>query len=88
MKDYPIKYSFSITYLDHEIEKIRKQIDDLIKQNPHLKQKKDLLDFIPGLGKATIPHLLAKLDNLDKFTHVREMVAFIELAPSDLHQRK
>src|SRR5512136_2229173 len=56
-----------IVYLDQEIEKIRKQIADLIKQNPHLKQRKDLLDSIPGLGKATVPHLLAELDNLDKF---------------------
>jgi transposase len=72
-----------IVYLDQEIEKIRKQIADLIKQNPHLKQRKDLLDSIPGLGKATVPHLLAELDNLDKFTHVREMVAFIGLAPKE-----
>jgi len=72
-----------IVYLDQEIEKIRKQIANLIKQNPHLKQRKDLLDSIPGLGKATVPHLLAELDNLDKFTHVREMVAFIGLAPKE-----
>ena len=39
-----------IIYLDQEIEKIRKQIDDLIKRNPHLKQRKELLDSIPGLG--------------------------------------
>jgi transposase len=72
-----------IAYLDKKIEKIRKQMDDLIKRNPQLKQRKDLLDSIPGLGKATIPHLLAELDNLDKFTHVREMVAFIGLAPKE-----
>src|SRR5512136_3268236 len=56
-----------IVYLDQEIEKIGRQIADLIGQNPHLKQRKDLLDSIPGLGKATVPHLLAELDNLDKF---------------------
>ena len=61
-----------IDYLDQEIEKIRKQIADLIGQNPHLNQRKELLDSIPGIGKATIPHLLAELDDLDKFTHVRE----------------
>ena len=72
-----------IAYLDQEIEKIRKQIEDLIKQNPQLKQKKDLLASIPGLGKVTISHLLAELNNLDKFNHVREMVAFIGLAPKE-----
>jgi transposase len=72
-----------IVYLDQEIEKIRKQIADLIGRNPHLKQRKDLLDSIPGIGKGTIPHLLAELNDLDKFTHVREMVAFIGLAPKE-----
>jgi transposase len=72
-----------IVYLDKEIEKIRRQIDDLIGKNPHLKQRKDLLASIPGLGKATIPHLLAALNDLEKFRHVREVVAFIGLAPKE-----
>lgn len=72
-----------IAYLDQEIEKIRRQIDVLIGQNPNLKRRKELLDSIPGIGKATIPHILAELDDLDKFNHVREMVAFIGLAPKE-----
>jgi transposase len=72
-----------ITYLDQEIEKIRKQIADLIGQDPNLKRKKDLLDSIPAIGKATIPHILAELDDLEKFNHVRELVAFIGLAPKE-----
>jgi len=72
-----------IAYLDQEIEKIRRQIADLIGQNPHLKRRKELLDSIPGIGKATIPHILAELDDLEKFNHVREMVAFIGLAPKE-----
>ena len=42
-----------------------------------------MLDSIPGIGKATIPVILAELDNLEKFTHVREVVAFIGLAPKE-----
>ena len=72
-----------IAYLDQEIEKIRRQIADLIGQNPHPKQRKELLDSIPGIGKATIPHILAELDDLEKFNHVRQMVAFIGLAPKE-----
>jgi hypothetical protein len=52
-----------IAYLDQEIKKIRQQIADLIGQDPTLKRKKDLLDSIPALGKATIPHILAELDD-------------------------
>jgi transposase len=72
-----------IAYLDQEIEKIRQQIAELIEQNPNLKQKKDLLDSIPGIGKVTIPIILAELDDLEKFTHVREVVGFIGLAPKE-----
>ena len=72
-----------IAYLDQEIEKIRQQIAGLIEQDPNLKRKKELLDSIPGIGKATIPHILAELDDLEKFNHVRQMVAFIGLAPKE-----
>ena len=72
-----------IAYLDHEIKKIRQQIADLIGQDPNLKQKKDLLDSIPALGKVTIPAILAELDDLEKFNHVSELVAFIGLAPKE-----
>ena len=72
-----------IAYLDQEIEKIRRQIADMIGRDPDLKRKKELLDSIPALGKVTIPIILAELDDLEKFTHVRELVAFIGLAPKE-----
>jgi transposase len=72
-----------IAYLNQEIEKIRKQIADVIGQDPNLKRKKDLLDSIPAIGKVTISHILAELDDLEKFNHVRELVAFIGLAPQE-----
>ncbi len=72
-----------IAYLDQEIERIRQQIAGLIEQDPNLKRRKELLDSIPALGKATIPHILAELDDLEKFNHVRELVAFIGLAPKE-----
>jgi transposase len=72
-----------IAYLDQEIERIRQQIAGLIEQDPNLKGRKELLDSIPALGKATIPRILAELDDLEKFNHVRELVAFIGLAPKE-----
>jgi transposase len=72
-----------IAYLDQEIERIRQQIAGLIEQDPNLKRRKELLDSIPALGKATIPRLLAELDDLEKFNPVRELVAFIGLAPKE-----
>ena len=49
----------------------------------HFSQQYGLMKSIPSLGKATIPRLLAELDDPDKFNHVREMVAFIGLAPRE-----
>jgi transposase len=72
-----------IVYLEDEIEKLRSQIADLIDGDPDLKRKKDLLASIPGIGKVTIAALLAELDDLDRFKHVRELVAFIGLAPKE-----
>ncbi len=70
-------------YLNKEIKKVRDQIADLIDQNPNLKQKKELLGSIPGIGKTTIAVILSELDKLEKFNHVRELVAFIGLAPKE-----
>lgn len=72
-----------IEYLDEEIEKIRRQIAGLIDRDPILKQKKELLVSIPGIGKVTIAAILAELDDLKKFHHVRELVAFIGLTPKE-----
>ena len=72
-----------LDYLERENEKIRDQITDLIDRNPNLKRKKDLLASIPGIGKTTIATLLAELDDLEKFQQVRQLVAFIGLAPRE-----
>lgn len=72
-----------MNYLNKEIKKVRDQIADLIDQNPNLRQKRELLVSIPGIGEATIAVILAELDNLEKFNHVRELVAFIGLAPKE-----
>jgi len=66
-----------------EIEEVRHQIADLMNRDPNLRQKRDLLASIPGIGKATIAVILAELDHFEKFNHVRELVAFIGLAPKE-----
>lgn len=74
-------------YLSKEIKKIRNHITVLIDQNPNLRQKKELLISIPGIGKATVAVILAKLENLEKFSHVRQLVAFMALAPKETLSR-
>ena len=60
-----------IDYLEKEIEEVWRQIADMIDRDPNLKRKKDLLASIPAIGKVTIASILAEVDDLGRFTHVR-----------------
>jgi transposase len=70
-----------IMYLERQIAALKQQIADLIKNDPDLKAKKDLLKSIPGIGEATIAAILAELPMFERCDHVQKVVAFIGLAP-------
>ena len=70
-----------VVYLDRQIEAIKQQIVDLIKNDPDLKAKRDLLKSIPGIGEATIAAILAELHMFERYDSVGKVVAFIGLAP-------
>lgn len=71
-----------LAYLDSEIEKLKKQMRAEINNDPDLKGKWELLVSIPGISDATIAVILAEID-FQKFESVREVVAFMGLAPKD-----
>ncbi len=68
--------------LDAELEATRKAISDHIDNHPDLKQRGDLLATIPGIGEASIAHLLIALSEHHGFTHAKQVVAFAGLAPA------
>jgi len=70
-----------VAYLDREIDGLKKQIADRIKNDPDLKAKRDLLMTIPGVGEATIAAILAELHMFERCDRVQKLVAFIGLAP-------
>ena len=69
-----------IAYLQAQIEKTRQQIKDHIDQNPTLKEQRDLLTSIPGIGEATAALLLAEVDAA-QFQSARQVAAFAGLVP-------
>lgn len=71
-----------IAHLDAEIKKLKAQVRSEINNDPDLKNKKELLTSIPGIGDATIGMILAELD-FQKFEGVKEVVAYIGLAPRE-----
>ncbi len=70
-----------IALLTKQIEAIKKQIQDHINQHPELKNQRDLLDSIKGIGKLTAAKLLAEYQGFVQFVNVRQVVAFAGLNP-------
>ncbi|MDR3300209.1 MAG: transposase [Candidatus Accumulibacter sp.] len=59
------------------VNTIRQHIDN----DPEMKDKRDLLDSIPGVGEHTIASLLAFCIHPARFDNARQAAAFAGLAP-------
>lgn len=70
-----------ITFWDKQIAQTEHLIDDHIDRYPDLKQQRDLLTSIPGIGDITACRLIAELGDIHRFDNVRELVAFVGLNP-------
>jgi transposase len=68
-----------LRHLEEEIAKIEKQIHKDIDDDPTLREQRDLLDSIPGLGKVTIPTLLSRFGGPLRFEKAKQAVAFAGL---------
>jgi len=71
-----------IAALDREIKTVRTQIKQTIDDDPDLKQRRDLLETIPGLGEVTIPSLLAFIGRPERFRSVKALIAYAGLTPA------
>lgn len=70
-----------LAWLDQEIERLIRTIRQHIDDDPSLKDKRRLLDTVPGLGERTIAVLLAYYGSPNRFTNARQAVAFAGLDP-------
>lgn len=67
--------------LEESIQAVREQIRKTIDDDPDLKQRRGLLESIPGLGDKTIPKLLAYIGRPERFKSVKALIAYASLAP-------
>src|SRR5437588_551681 len=74
-----------ITFLDDEIKRTEKLIRNHIDQHPTLKEQRELLITIPGIGNTTAAKLLAGLLDVKLYKSARQLAAFAGLAPR-LHE--
>lgn len=72
-----------INDLDHRINKLRQDIQDHIDDDPDLKQQKDLLLSIPGIGDKTVATLLSHFSTINKFDNAKKLASFCGVAPRE-----
>lgn len=67
--------------LTAQIAEIREAIRQHIDEDPDLKQRRDLLESIPGIGEATAAAMLGLLGDLSRFDQAKQAAAFAGLCP-------
>lgn len=70
-----------LNWLDVEIKHLAQAIKAHIDNHPGLKQQRDLLDSIPGLGERTIAIILAFYSDTRRFANSRQAAAYSGLDP-------
>jgi transposase len=68
-----------LAFLDQQLAALKKQIENHIDQHPGLKQQRDLLVSIPGIGELTAAKLLG--ENIQAFSSTRALAAYAGLSP-------
>mgnify|MGYP000208555239 FL=1 len=76
-RDEEVKTSLEtlLSVIEGKIEAVTKRIDEFMDQHPDLKEKKQLLESIKGIGSKTAIHLLAEMYDLDSYKHAKAVAA-------------
>lgn len=72
-----------LSALDKEIKAVEKKIKDHIDSYPDLKEQRDLLESIPGIGEVTSALLLAEMGDIKAYRSARQLAAHAGLTPRD-----
>ena len=70
----------AIVFLESELAKLQKMIDDHIDRNPDLKETRRLLETIPGVGARVSAHITS-LFAAKKFERAEHLSSYLGLAP-------
>jgi transposase len=68
-----------IAFLDEQLARLRKLIEEHIQQHPDLRRQQELLESIKGIGAITAAFLVSL--QLDRFDDARAVTAFVGLNP-------
>lgn len=70
-----------LVWLDEQIAELVRQINEHIDHDPDLRDKRQLLESIPGVGERTVAVILAFYSEPQRFANARQAVAFAGLDP-------
>lgn len=70
-----------IAWLNAEIGKLEKDIDDHIDRHPSLKHDAELITSIPGIGNTTVARILGQLGDIRRFDSAKSFAAFLGVTP-------
>lgn len=70
-----------VSWLDEQIKRLEKDIDDHIDRHPDLKRDADLITSIPGLGRATAAKVLGHIGDVRRFSSAKALAAFVGVTP-------
>lgn len=73
--------SSHIEVLEQRIKQVRDQIREHIDDDPDLREQRDLLLSIPGIGEKTVAVLLSYFANVERFKSGKHMAAFCGVTP-------
>ena len=68
-----------LKHLDEQIAKVEQKIRQDIDDDPTLRQQKELLESVPGLGQITIPTLLGRYGGVLRFAKAKQAAAYAGL---------
>jgi len=82
-----------IAFLNDQIAAIEQRIRDLFNQHPDLRQQRELLMSIPGIGETTAANFIAEVADVNRFESAAQLAAYAGLTPrhhdsgSSVHRR-
>jgi transposase len=74
-----------IAFLDEQIATIEARMRQLIDDDPDLRQQRDLLTSIPGIGEITAAHFMAEIPDVQRFESASQLAAYAGLTPRQHH---
>lgn len=81
MEEVAAHVKVHVQWLDTEIKKLEKEIDDHIDRHPGLKHDAELLASIPGIGATTVARILGHLGDIRRFKSAKALAAFVGVTP-------